>query len=303
MPDTRPVSLTAITIDSSLLNPTTARRFLMCLWEMDGLPIPLVPRTTLELHGLMKDSERTHWETALTRQSERTGQIWTAEHRHQIQDAAATATATWFDDELNSGTTDTNHRSAFEAVVLNPEQRTRADHIANNIPQLCFSHHGTKQHLGDRQIIGESIAANFQILATDNRTLVRRNSLNQWLRHTGLATRDHVLRADDALEQAGGWREQPEKLLEAALRATLPTNPAPAEREHDLVTRFVKRLAQQGLNRVARTCSEEWLGPSRSAIYDRARAHIATNTSIARATEQRRITTTRTAARDAGWEP
>ena len=50
-------ALSQVTIDTSLLYPSTARRFLMTLWDMQALKIPVLPRTSRELHGVIKEQE------------------------------------------------------------------------------------------------------------------------------------------------------------------------------------------------------------------------------------------------------
>ena len=132
--------------------------------------------------------------------------------------------------------------------------------------------------------------------------MIRRNQVNAWLQAQGYCEEDLILRADDAIEKAGHWRRQPQRILEAVLRATLPNAPRPAQRENDIVTLFIRRLADQGLPEIARSCTAEWKGPDRDRIYAKARENIAHGAGLARATEHRRLMATRTAAQSAGWE-
>ena len=71
--------LASVTIDSSLMYPTTSRRFLMALWEMEGLRINLVPKAVQEMYGYVQESEREYWYERLDKESERTGRAWAPE--------------------------------------------------------------------------------------------------------------------------------------------------------------------------------------------------------------------------------
>ena len=95
MNQSRTEALAKVTIDSSLMYPTTTRRFLMCLWEMDGLRIELVPRTAKEMHGFVQDSERAYWRRGLRKEGERTGRGWPPQIIEAIAEATATAAANW----------------------------------------------------------------------------------------------------------------------------------------------------------------------------------------------------------------
>ena len=64
--------LAGVTIDSSLMYPTTSRRFLMALWEMEGLRIELVPRAVQEMYGYVRESEREYWHERLEKETQRT---------------------------------------------------------------------------------------------------------------------------------------------------------------------------------------------------------------------------------------
>ena len=73
MEQNRDQSLARVTIDSSLVYPTTSRRFIMALWEMEGLRVELLPRTIQEMFGFVQDSERRHWGARTRAEAERTG--------------------------------------------------------------------------------------------------------------------------------------------------------------------------------------------------------------------------------------
>ena len=79
MEQDRSEALASVTIDSSLIYPTTSRRFLMALWEMEGLKVELLPRTIQEMYGFVQDSERSYWRRALAREARRAGRTWPPE--------------------------------------------------------------------------------------------------------------------------------------------------------------------------------------------------------------------------------
>jgi len=188
------MDLDNITVDSSLMYPTTSRRFLMALWEMDGKRVALVPRAVQEMYGFVRQSEERFCQRALHKQTERTGRIYSP---------------------------------------------------------------------GDRQII---------------------------------------IDADQALEEAGHWTTQPTKLLEAVLRAALPSRPRSVERENEIVIQFITRLGREGWKHIAVACDEEWRSAEAEIAYTSARAFIAEEGSHARDTEARRIERIRKATSNAGYD-
>ena len=302
MAQDRGEALASVTIDSSLIYPTTSRRFLMALWEMEGLKVELLPRTIQEMYGFVQDSERSYWRRALAREAGRTGRAWPPETVEAVAAATAAAAGRWVNTEIGYAATPARNDSMLHAVGLTRAEEARAGAIAETIPNICFKGPSKDGHRGDREIVAQGVVTGFKILASDNRTSIRRPQMNGWLREQGLCTGDFVLRGDDAIEEAGPWRDQPAHLLEAALRATLPDKPGEATRENDIVATFIGRMRDEGLDSVATSCDEEWRGARHRDIYDRARRYIAGPTTLARETEHRRLTATRTAAADAGYE-
>ena len=298
----RSQTLASVTIDSSLIYPTTSRRFLMALWEMEGLKVELLPRTVKEMYGFVQDSERGYWRRALKKEGRRTGRMWPPETVEAVAEATAHAAGRWVNAELGYAGTPGRNDSMLRAVTLTPEQRAQAGMIAEAIPRECFKGPSKDGHRGDREIVAEGVTSGFKILASDNRSSIRRVQMNGWLIDKRLASGEFVLRGDDALEQAGHWREQPAHMLEALLRATLPDTPGEAQREKKIVETFIARMKFEGLNSVADSCNEEWQGMHQREIYERARRHIAGPTTLARETEDRRVKATRAAAKKAGYE-
>ena len=230
--------LASVTIDSSLMYPTTSRRFLMALWEMEGLRINLVPKAVQEMYGYVQESEREYWHERLDKESERTGRAWAPEIAEAIARAAEQGAADWVNDELGYGQKAGREDSMLRATALDAGQSVRAAGIARSIPRECFKGATKNDYRGDREIIGQGVAAGYKILASDNRGSIRRNAMNGWLMETGHANAEFILNADDAIDRAGQWREQPQHMLEAVLRATLPGQRRTAQREDEILGQF-----------------------------------------------------------------
>ena len=293
--------LASVTIDSSLMYPTTSRRFLMALWEMEGLRINLVPKAVQEMYGYVQESEREYWYERLDKESERTGRAWAPEIAEAIARAAEQSAADWVNDELGYGQKAGREDSMLRATALDAGQSVRAAGIARSIPRECFKGATKNDYRGDREIIGQGVAAGYKILASDNRGSIRRNAMNGWLMETGHANAEFILNADDAIDRAGQWREQPEHMLEAVLRATLPGQRRTAQREDEILGQFIQRMQMQGLRNVAQSCLSAWYGPKQKKIYAAARTYIDSSETLARDTEERRRTHTLKAAKNAGY--
>ena len=125
--------------------------------------------------------------------------------------------------------------------------------------------------------------------------------MNGWLMETGHANAEFILNADDAIDRAGQWREQPQHMLEAVLRATLPGQRRTAQREDEILGQFIQRMQMQGLRNVAQSCLSAWYGPNQKKIYAAARTYIDSSETLARDTEERRRTRTLKAAQTAGY--
>ena len=293
--------LASVTIDSSLMYPTTSRRFLMALWEMEGLRINLVPKAVQEMYGYVQESEREYWHERLDKESERTGRAWAPEIAEAIARAAEQGAADWVNDELGYGQKAGREDSMLRATALDAGQSVRAAGIARSIPRECFKGATKNDYRGDREIIGQGVAAGYKILASDNRGSIRRNAMNGWLMETGHANAEFILNADDAIDRAGQWREQPQHMLEAVLRATLPGQRRTAQREDEILGQFIQRMQMQGLRNVAQSCLSAWYGPNQKKIYAAARTYIDSSETLARDTEERRRTRTLKAAQNAGY--
>ena len=293
--------LASVTIDSSLMYPTTSRRFLMALWEMEGLRINLVPKAVQEMYGYVQESEREYWHERLDKESERTGRAWAPEIAEAIARAAEQGAADWVNDELGYGQKAGREDSMLRATALDAGQSVRAAGIARSIPRECFKGATKNDYRGDREIIGQGVAAGYKILASDNRGSIRRNAMNGWLMETGHANAEFILNADDAIDRAGQWREQPQHMLEAVLRATLPGQRRTAQREDEILGQFIQRMQMQGLRNVAQSCLSAWYGPNQKKIYAAARTYIDSSERLARDTEERRRTRTLKAAQNAGY--
>ena len=293
--------LASVTIDSSLMYPTTSRRFLMALWEMEGLRINLVPKAVQEMYGYVQESEREYWHERLDKESERTGRAWAPEIAEAIARAAEQGAADWVNDELGYGQKAGREDSMLRTTALDAGQSVRAAGIARSIPRECFKGATKNDYRGDREIIGQGVAAGYKILASDNRGSIRRNAMNGWLMETGHANAEFILNADDAIDRAGQWREQPQHMLEAVLRATLPGQRRTAQREDEILGQFIQRMQMQGLRNVAQSCLSAWYGPNQKKIYAAARTYIDSSETLARDTEERRRTRTLKAAQTAGY--
>ena len=257
-----------MTVDSSLMYPTTSHRFLMALWEMEGLKIELVPRAVQEMYGYIRESEREYWHQRLGKEAERTGKTWPAEVAEAIASTAEAAAGDWVNEEVGYGQKPGREDSMLYAITLSAKQSVKAAAIARAIPSECFRGASKNNFRGDREIIGQSVSAGFKVLASDNRGSIARNAMNAWLIEAGHANTEFVLNADDAIERAGRWREQPEHMLEAVLRATLPGRRRTAMREDDIVGQFMNRLGSQGLENVKNSCLTAWCCSSRNSVAD-----------------------------------
>jgi len=154
-------ALSQVTIDTSLLYPSTARRFLMTLWDMQALKIPVLPRTSRELHGVIKESESAYWKRRLKREATRTGMHWSPQIIIAIADAASEAAGQWVNQELGYGTNQPRNDSALQRIEMDPAAQLRADDIAEQIPKRCFQGRSLTGHRGDRSIIAEGVVCGF----------------------------------------------------------------------------------------------------------------------------------------------
>ena len=294
-------SLSSVTIDSSLVYPTTSRRFLMALWEMEDRKVELLPRTVKETWGFVQDSEIEYWGRRLAKEAERTATTVPPDVARAIKEAAAVTAGVWINAEVGYAGRPGRNDSMLRAVTLTAEQDRHADAIARAIPGECFKGASKNNHWGDRQIIAQGIVSGFKILASDNRASIRRTQTNGWLIDERLAEAKFVLNADDAIDEAGPWKEQPAHMLEAVLRATLPTRPTSPDREKEIVEQFLSRMRNEGLPNTADSCAHEWEGVRANEIRKRARAYIEGPRTHARETEDRRVRATRAAAHRAGY--
>ena len=155
MEQDRSEALASVTIDSSLIYPTTSRRFLMALWEMEGLKVELLPRTIQEMYGFVQDSERSYWRRALAREAGRTGRTWPPETVEAVAAATAAAAGEWVNTEIGYAATAARNDSMLCAVGLTTAQEARAGAIAETIPNMCFKGPSKDGHRGDREIVAQ----------------------------------------------------------------------------------------------------------------------------------------------------
>ena len=301
MEQDRSQSLARVTVDSSLIYPTTTRRFIMALWEMEDLRVDLVPRAVREMWGFVQDSEHDYWSRRLKKEAVRTGTRLPADTATAIEKAAAVAAGAWVNVELGYAGIPGRNDSMLNAVTMTQEQERLANEITGEIPMECFAGHSKNNHRGDREIISQSVATGFRILASDNRSSILRPQINGWLTEQNLVPGEFVLNGDEAIDHAGTWKEQPARMLEAVLRATLPTLPGSARRENEIVETFIARMRDEGLPSTAKSCAAQWEGEHQAEIYERARAYVAGPGTLARNTEDRRVKAARDAARRAGY--
>ena len=173
--------LASVTIDSSLIYPTTSRRFLMGLWEMADLRVELVPRAVQEMHGYVRESEKEQWHRQIKGDTERTGKTYPPETADAIAEAGAAAAGNWVNEELGFGQQRGREDSMLQAVALNAEQRVQTAAIALSIPRMGFRGPTKNDYRGDREIVAQGVATGFKILASDKRGSIVRNRINGWL--------------------------------------------------------------------------------------------------------------------------
>ena len=288
-----------VVLDTSLLASPTARRFFMASWELQGLTVPVLPRVVRELHGVMADSEESHWNRVLAGDANR-GIRHDAPTTNRILASVREAVRQWVRDTLDAQQ-EGDETCALRVVRMQDEKMIKAREIAETIPAGCFKGPSQNFHYGDREIIGQAAVEGYRVLALNNRSSIRRASANRWLReHAGV--NDDLLRdPDDAVYQLHANQGVPDTdMLKVVLHACLPDTPRSEAREDQIVTQFLSRLGGAGIEDcvagMARTWRSEEGRELRAEVRDRFRAG-----SIARQTEAHRVEVVREAARKSGW--
>ena len=293
-----------VVLDTSLLVPPTARRFFMAAWQLQGMDVPVLPRVSRELHGVLPDSERRHWTRVLEGQTRRTGIVLNAAATNRILDAVDAASESWVRDTLDAQfgqPLDNAPPWALRAVRLNDDELARARAIGDSMPPSCFRGPSRNDHYGDRQIIGQAAVKGFRVLALNNRNSIRRVAANGWLREHAGANEDLLWESDEAVYRlhAAVSAEPDVETLKAVLHACLPDRSPTPTREDEIVLQFLDRLARAGLVDCAAGAASVWQTASGKELANGIRAGFAD--SAARQTEASRVAAVRNAAEEAGW--
>lgn len=294
-----------IALDTSVLCRPYDRRFVMAAWQLLGAKVAVLPRVARELHGTMADSERQHWRRVMDGEEERGREPYTTLERYRIARAAADGVRQWVEAELDAQLEDGPFSldSALRVVRMGEADRADADDLAMRLPDHCFQGHSKDGHAGDRRIIGEAAVMNFRILASRNRTSIRRERTNAWLREKAGLNADLVCEADDVLTRVHHARhaDPDAAALDAVLHAALPKADVTPERQDEIVEAFIGHLRASCFPDCAEGAQSAWLGPEGVAAATRMRERL--DPSPSRDTESRRVSAVRNAAAGAGWRP
>lgn len=291
-----------VALDTSLLATPTVRRFFMAAWELQGLTVPVLPRVVRELHGVMADNERRNWIRVLAGQASR-GVEHDPNTTNRVLVGVAEATRRWVRDALDAQQ-EGDLVCALKTVRLGDKDTVRALELADAFPSECFKGPSLNDHYGDREIIGQAAVAGYRVLAMNNRRSIRRASANLWLReYTGV--NDDLLRDPDDtvhnLHAPAGAQQSDINMLKAVLLACLPEQPRETEREDEIVTQFLSRLASAGLGDCAAGMERTWTTKEGRELAAEVRERHLPG-SVARATEASRVRTVRAAAKRSGWQ-
>lgn len=290
--------------DTSVICYPFDRRFVLCAWQQLGAKVAVLPRVAHELHGIMCDNEIAHWQAVLKGEEGRGGQSYSSAEWEAITSAAGKGAQAWVRQEIDSqaagkGPAD----SALRAVVMSAEERGRAGRLASEIPAYCFRGPSRDGHAGDRRIIAEARVMGFQVLASKNRTSIRRAQTNHWLRsRTGMNV--DLVQEADAIVGEMFLREHDNlgvPALKAVLHAALPANEVSPQRQCDIVERFLENLGAGSFVDCAEQAEDVWRGPDGDRLAMAARRGLVD--SPARETEARRVQVVREQAAEAGWAP
>ena len=282
------------TADTELLGDPTCRRFLMCLWHRAGATLTVTPTVADELVGNVRQSERRHWERTLRYDAEHGNRTYDDATYHAIIDSARAAAGAWIETELAG-------RGAGGLVGARADMHAsaRAQALAAAIPRECFRRPEGQSQYADRLIIAEAVVLGYTLLASENLGTIKHERTNAWLRSERQTDTSLIVTIADAAKALDTARSAEDIALDAVLGAALPDEDRGIERDLRAVTAFIGRLARGHAQRCA-----TWAHDALETLKDPATRFATARGELprqARATEVRRVTETRTAARRAGY--
>ena len=282
------------TADTGLLGDPSCRRFLMCLWELAGAPLVVMPTVADELVGNVRQSERRHWVGVLRYDARYGNRTYPPETGAAIIEAARQAAGEWIEAELAG-------RGAGGIASARPgmDEIWEIDTVAQSIPHSCFRRADAENQQADRQIIAEASVLGYTLLATANLGTIRHEAVNDWLIDCGYAETPLVMDLPQAARLFAGTEAVTRLCLNAALAAALPDEDMGLARDLSAVDRFLRRLGSGHAEQCAvwaQDALEELEDPD--ASFAAARAGLPRR---ARATEMARVERTRQAAEQSGY--
>ncbi len=305
-----PIHPNQIAVDTSLLGRRDARRFLMAAWERLGARTPVLPQVRNELFQLLADRETDYWDRVMRGQRNRLGISYTPAEERAILAAADRSAREWaqrhldapLDPALPQDRPEPKLPCALVPIALSDEEDSRAREIAARIPAYCFRGPSKNSHHGDRQVIAQAAVKGYRVLSTDNRTSIRAEHMNVWLRESLGLNEDLVCGPDATMSLLFGATPAGDaELLKAVLHACLPEHPRPREREGQIVAQFLRGLEAGGFRESAEGANRVWASDLGDELAAAVREEIPG--SAARATEADKLAFARARAEAAGWRP
>ncbi len=290
-----------ITFDTSVLCRPFDRRFVMAAWELLGARVPVLPRVTNELYGVMSLNESEHWETVLEKQSERTGVAYSTDTVLRINEAVIAATRHWVSSELDEQEHEDPQTSGLRRVSLSGLDLVRVTRIAREIPAKCFHGPSRNGHLGDRFVIAEALVSGHQILASKNRSSIKRVITNTWLQEVHGLNTPLVQEADDVMQETilAHGHDIDRFATQCVVLAAWPEREVSTTRLSEIMERFFNRLEKSSFPDCSDAASRGWHSSHCLEYIESVKPYLPSSTT--RATESRRVDLVRQAAEDAGW--
>ena len=276
----------------------------MCCWERLGTTVPIVPAVAQEMYGQLPSDETAHWARVLDGEEARENAHYAPATRARIYKAVAEATRLWIRNDLDAQVRNPleSQSCSLRVVQMSAEQIVDAQRLSMEIPESCFRTLTRNRQRGDRNVMAQSAVLGFSVLAAHNRHSILRPEINKWMREEIGLNHDLVQEADDVMYEV--YQElnlDPSvEQSKAVLLACLPTNVRPPVREREIIEQFLSRLEKGSFSEGAAR-SARGLGSAQFVEYIE-EIRRALPFSLARETEQRRISMVRDAARNVGWE-
>ncbi len=292
-----------VTFDSSVVVAPTDRRFVLCSLERLGAKVPIVPAVAREMFGQLPTNETAHWARVLDGEESRKSASYTALARANIYEAVAEATRMWVRNELDAqiANPNTSPESGLSVVKMTAEQIVEAQRISMDIPEKCFRSLTPSRQLGDRNVMSQAAVLGFSVLASHNRHSILRPEVNKWMKEEIGLNHDLVQEADQVIYEIyeGEGLDPAIEQLKAVLLACLPSAVRAPMRQKEIIDQFLSRMERGSFRDCAARSARALSSDEFTQYVEEIRGELAS--SIARRTEDRRISLVRDAARGAGW--